>query len=203
MSVGEYFGRTWCLAALLTTAVVSLPVAQAVPVTYVIDFTGSGILPSPAQGVFRYDAAAAAFSNFLVRWDGALFDLTAEANAPSFGGVACAGEPSSSPAVGFALMSKTLPCAGTVYNWSAAGDTLPLFDFFAGGPSRAWNIADFGNGGPPDTSSDYGFGEWTIAAVGPNEPPPPGTVPEPPMISLVLAAMLLVGRVRRRMWTRS
>jgi hypothetical protein len=94
-------------------------------------------------------------------------------------------------------MSKTLPCAGTVYNW--VGDTLggpQLFDFFAGGPARSWQIFDTINSGA--FGVDNGFGEWTIAAVGPNEPPPPGTVPEPPMISLVLAAMLLVGRAVRR-----
>src|SRR4051794_5058687 len=79
-------------------------VAEATPVTYVVDFSGSGTLPSPARGVFKYDAAASTFSDFLVRWDETVFDLTSEANAPRRSGVACAGESASSPAVGFALL---------------------------------------------------------------------------------------------------
>ena len=169
-------------------------VAQATPITYVVNFSvEEGTLP--ASGQFTYDAAAQDFSNFLVSWDGFLFDLTSEANAPSFDGVPCAGESASSSSIGFAEMSQTLPCAGTDYSWAGSVIGLtPSFDFFAGGPAREWQIfEDLVLAGPPGLV--VASGNWTIS-----EADPPSTVPEP--ASMLLLGTGLIGAGARRWRTR-
>ena len=165
-------------------------VAHATPITYFVNFSGAGTLPG--VGVFTYDASAQNFSNFFVSWDGGLFDLTAEANAPLvFSG--CAGE-ASSPSTGFALMSQSL-CAGSVYSWSGENSfNQKRFGFQVGGgaPNRQLFIQD------SLTSSDFfdldsGFGTWTLFTL-PNGPPPGAPVPEPSTLVLLLFGVSLLVR---------
>jgi len=65
----------------LWLALGALP-ALASPVTYTIGFTGTGTLPDFAS--FTFDSANDTFSNFVVDWEGYVFDLTAAANNETF-----------------------------------------------------------------------------------------------------------------------
>ena len=113
------------LLILLAAALVSPPVAMATPMTYFVNFSGGPTLP--ALGVFTYDATSG-FSNFLVSWNGTLFDLTSAANTPGVGG-ACPGA-SSSPATGFALMDHSL-CSGVFSRWNGSqASGLNSFSFY-------------------------------------------------------------------------
>jgi hypothetical protein len=93
-----------CLAASVATIV-------AAPVTYDMTFTGGFFSDSlnrevpfaPSSGSFTYDPASG-FSNFIVMYDGATFNFTAQANAPE---ICIAGSPcySGTPADAFASLT--------------------------------------------------------------------------------------------------
>ena len=113
------------LLILLAATLASPSVAKAAPMTYFVNFTGG--LTLPALGVFSYDATSG-FSNFLVSWNGTLFDLTSAANAPGVGG-GCPGA-SSSSATGFALMDHSL-CSGVFSRWNGnQSSVLSSFSFY-------------------------------------------------------------------------
>jgi hypothetical protein len=93
--VEEFNVKFGCL--LLSLAACAIP-ATAAPVTYDMTFTGGFFndalnqeVPfAPSSGSFTYDSTGG-FSNFIVLYDGAEFNFTAQANAPNIclGGSPC------------------------------------------------------------------------------------------------------------------
>jgi len=140
--------------------------ARAAPMTYFVGFSGVGTLP--ALGAFTYDAAAPGFSNFIVLWNGTLFDLTSAANAPNIGG-ACAGA-ASSPETGFALMDHSM-CGGLFSRWfgnqDVASSTFGFYNETLALPAQTGATILATGPGSNDPFSVFGAGEWTLTGAKP------------------------------------
>jgi hypothetical protein len=174
--------RSAALLAVASLLAVQLT-ATAAPVRYDIQFSGataSGTLPT---GSFDYDAAAPAFSDFIVEWNGLSFDLTAQANAPIVsnppGQPACG---ASGAALAFLLLSAD-SCLETVglrpKQWELAVNSPGVqFDFVGGGGQAqmfftsnavAYDFQDKCS----QTDIYCGEGSWGISVA---EVPEPGTL---------------------------
>ena len=135
-------------------------------VGYDISFTPlNGVVPT--AGSFDYDAAAPAFTNFTVTWDGILFNLTSAAN--NFLPTSGCSDPSG--AVGaFEIMSHTTTSCRGLSAWIA----------FFPGTSESSGFGFSQTNGPGNISEDilvtgtspgiYANGHWTIT-----ETPEPST----------------------------
>lgn len=174
------------------------PAASAAPINYTINFTPtSGI--APTSGTFTYDSSlslGSRFSSFIVVWQALTFDLTPEANAPSFSGSAC-GTSGSSDA--FPLMSGNA-CSthfGGFPNWDAviSPQQFPQ-DFF-----RFRDISLSGSDsetlfeeGPAISQSANGAsatGGYSISAQG-------SSTPEPSSMVLLSTGGIALWLLRRR-----
>ena len=159
---------------ILAMIVVSGTIAAA-PITYNLAFTGS---TRAISGFFTYDPAAG-FSNFLVTWDGATYDLTASANAPTLGTAnTCTGR-ASTAAYGFFMMQQlTTGCgAGTSYEWNGGNTgSSSVFEFLqfppAGGfgGDKIFQTTSFGDGFGVGNQGGYSIttaapepASWTFA----------------------------------------
>jgi len=190
------FRRIARIVARLGPFVVVIAVAAgagAAPMTYFVGFSGVGTLP--ALGAFTYDAAAPGFSNFIVLWNGTLFDLTSAANAPNIGG-ACAGA-ASSPETGFALMDHSM-CGGLFSRWfgnqDVASSTFGFYNETLALPAQTGATILATGPGSNDPFSFFGAGEWTLTEL-PGGPVPP-SAPEPSTAMLVLLAGLIIAACR-------
>ncbi|MCC6539217.1 MAG: PEP-CTERM sorting domain-containing protein [Bryobacterales bacterium] len=138
--------------------------ALAAPVHYQINFNAtSGVLPS--SGRFTYDSAVPAFSNFRVTWQGIVYDLTADANAPDVTGSCMPG-----PAGSFLLLS-TGTCDGINSNeaqpWSAyvnQSSEGAAFSFYS--PHAGYLVMDIDQPLTFNNLDDAtAFGNFTISEV--------------------------------------
>lgn len=160
----------------------------AAPVAYQINFTAqSGILPT--AGGFIYDSAAPSFSSFTFTWQGIVYDMTAEANAP----VAVSGGCVPGPAGAFLFLS-TGSCDGAGHpneanawsayvNQSSEGAAFSYFSSMVGEftvdidqPLTFNHLADAN-----------AFGTFTVTAV-----------PEPSSYALLALGCAVVARLGRR-----
>jgi hypothetical protein len=111
-------GKKLCLTGLLLASLSGL--AHAAPTDYVIqDFTIEQGGPAPTSGRFTYDPLVG-FTNFLLEWQGATFDLTSAANQPylTTGSAFSLG----SHVESFALLTKTLAEPSNDVSWTASTD---------------------------------------------------------------------------------
>jgi hypothetical protein len=123
------------LAIAILFVAVCVPIAEAGPIHYTITFAGGPILP--ASGSFNYDPVSPQFTDFLVVWHGATFDLTPSANSPSIAGY---------------HMDEVLPGLGA----------RATFEMLSGFPSTlgdAWNVAWDGA-----WADSYGVGKFSFNA---------------------------------------
>jgi hypothetical protein len=171
---------------LLFFAACALP-AVCAPISYDITFTGgTGHGPfMPESGSFSYDPSNG-FSNFLVLWDGAIFDLTSSANAPS-----CQPEPScSTPAASFAALMNpsAIWTEATVYAGGPFSTTLSFEEF-----SDPQNFAAFGATVVPSLPEAVPYtpavGTFTVTLA---------TAPEPATVGLLGLGLLGAVAFRRR-----
>lgn len=190
------------LKTLLTSIVGTLPVAlcalvlssaaTASPVSYTIDFTGTGILPT---GTFTYDAAlplGSRFTAFTVIWDGVTFDLTAgsfSANNPDFSnaGGQCTDD-------AFLLLSTGSACADHASGFPQWGGSLiPTLTYltFFDRANNATDQIDFGENIAGVNLEQFGTGGWQITAL-------PEPVPEPAFPVLVIAGGTLMLLFRKK-----
>jgi hypothetical protein len=173
------------------------------PITYIVNFalnpTNAG-QPNfdliPTAGGFSYDSAnlSAPFSNFIVLWRGATFDLTTAANTTSPFGFGCDSQ-TTAPQFGTNVVFQTFtsPCTNVYYVWSGIYNTglgIEQFVFVAGSMVQAQveGLIFFNN---PSGVSQSGQGPWTLSAV-----PEPATLNQLVIGSLALAT--LRSRLRRR-----
>lgn len=166
--------------------------------TYEITFTlAPGYTPLPTSGSFTYDSTNPQFSNFLVSWAGATFDLTAVANAPHVTGSGCTGE-ASTPSFGFTIISQSASgCSSPIgYYWAGLsfGDGFGEFAFglynSVSGSSEDFFTANISGLGSGELS---GTGGWSIS--------PTSTVitPEPSAFVLLWIGMFALLGIRRSM----
>jgi hypothetical protein len=154
------------ICLLLVAAGVSLPVHADIITSYTINFTIASGSPAPISGSFNYDSTTPGFTDFLVNWDGFVYDLTASANSPSIAGTGCAGE-ASTPAYAFAIMSQSLTSCtyasidsyfwqGNVYAPATPPDSF-VFNYEGAGNSDAIYAL-----GTRRVSGPLAYGAWTI-----------------------------------------
>jgi hypothetical protein len=163
---------------------------------YTITFTTASGLAPTGMGTFTYDTTTDQFTSFMVTWDGKTFDMTDNANSPSYfpGPTGCTGE-ASTGGYAFQMLNKALTGCGALvaYQWDAAYN--PLIP----GITFQFKATEFVT---PVASSDgftgtilglypsvSGNGGWTVTPV-------PATVPEPSTIGLTLVG--LGGLMRKR-----
>jgi len=159
--------------------------------TYTINFTGNGLLPT--AGSFTFDPDTPKFSNFLVTWDGTIFDLTSSANAPTiFGPPPCIGLATGAAAT-YILLSGGCPSSGTEGSgWTATFTTTGQIDFFTDDLLDPTNFVDV-RGGSVTAGVDTarGGGNWAISSSA-------TAVPEPSALILLLTTLLSVAFVARK-----
>ena len=147
--------------------------ASANPITYVINFSGSGLLPT--TGSFSYDSALAVnpFTNFQITWNGINFDLTSSANAPNGAVIPCGNTPAS-------LFNVLNGGCGTAA-WFAGADTSGSF----------FNIGEFNapyaRGLSTPAARLFTDGSYTISSA-----------PEPTSLLLVAAGGMMTAFRRYR-----
>ena len=170
---------------------------KASPIAYTIQFTLISGSPAPISGSFDYDSSAPldeAFSDFIVNWDGADYNLTVDANDPVIYGTPLSScTPSNNSAgVFYALLNPSdcpaPPGGQTEWEGSPASSLNGDFEFVFG--SQADALAIYSETG---TSSEvpYAIGSYTVAEA--------TSTPEPGSLSLIILAGLgLVGLAIRR-----
>ncbi|MGB7758930.1 MAG: hypothetical protein WBL61_03820 [Bryobacteraceae bacterium] len=188
-------------AICLLAAATVLP-ALASPVNYEITFDVSASLvsgfPSPS-GSFTYDPSVG-FSNFIVDWGDATFDLTASANAPALAVDPATGCSSggSNYQYGFLLITQSATGCAAGYVWDgeyhgAVGDGTQGFAefFFILGVDAAQDEIAAADSFPADLSTPYNDadGTWTVTAES-------SPTPEPGTISLMSIGTLAVTAMR-------
>jgi hypothetical protein len=170
----------------LLIAACAAPVAFGdVDTTYDITFTGPGTLP--ASGSFTYDSTNPSFSDFTVTYEGYLYDLTAEANAPTFSGtLPCVG---SGAAATFALLSGA--CAPPLFSPEWIGENDPsanYFEFFEQTTEEIPSEISITDSESPVGGTDSpSNGEFIISDV-----------PEPTSLVFLLTALIPVVFVARK-----
>ena len=179
------------LARFILMMGIGAAVVTAAPVTYIIDFSGVGLLPT--SGTFTYDSALGAnakFTAFSVTWDSIVFDLKDSANNPHIELAAACGDSSSSSA--FNLLTTPDPCGSATAGliWEGYGYTGPptghTFAFTAQDNPYTSFIAVYQTLNGPLTEG-YGAGFFTATAV-----PEPSTM----LLSIAGGALLLLGKRR-------
>ncbi len=175
--------------------VVAATSATAAPVTYTINFTGNGLLPTFGQFTYNDMAApGAAFSDFFVVWNGLTFGLTASANAPATLGDCT---PPSAPAT-FSFLDGETPCTLNAPRiWTGiAASTIDVAVFHLTSSVTGHSIDLIRTWDPAYGRSGHGQGTFTISTP----------IPEPSTMSLALtgwvgAAFLSWKRRRRSLAT--
>ena len=159
---------------------------HAAPVTYNINFTGVGTLPT--SGSFTYDAANPVFTNFIVVWQGISFNLTAGANV-AFAAGAC-NTPGTPAEDAFSFLSNPVCGSGAFQSGWQAFPVLATyvfsfnrFDLQFG--ATDWVSVETGTSGPAGLQGANGA--FSIAAV-----------PEPATLPMVLAGGAWLAWRRRR-----
>jgi hypothetical protein len=181
--------------ALLLSAALGSPFAQAAAIQYDFTFTGQGLLPS---GSFTYDDTVPLFTSFVITWNGTVFDLTSQANNPYVKGPpppACLNG-ATGAAAAFIMISNGCPANET--SWNAYEDIgLQAFslqfdaDDDVNGIYVERNI--YGNGQAPPNRA---LGDWTISRSFDVDIDP---VPEPStFITVALAGLAVLGKSRKR-----
>jgi MYXO-CTERM domain-containing protein len=187
---------------ILLIAALGAPVAKANSIDatrYIINFTGSGPLPTAAS--FTYDPDTHTFSSFLVTWEGINFDLTSPASAPILTATVppCLGTLTGA-AASFALLRGDCaqPAGDFVTLWTARIQPTPIFGFTtydSNHPSDSFiRVIQFAN--PQFGAGFIGGGGWSLTQTA-------DPAPEPSSASLIAPALLLVAllaRKRRRRW---
>jgi hypothetical protein len=190
--------------AILMFSVLSIP-RLACADNYAINFfeptTGPHVGVMPASGSFTYDPLAG-FSNFLVVWNGATYDLTAAANSPTILSAGCPGE-AATPQFGFALMTASpAACPGSV---SGLGAPYPNGFIWQGNtyytPSFEFDV--FTNSGDDNILAQQTHGNWTDGYTFPRgwwtlTDTTAGSAPEPASITLLAGGMLTLAALMAR-----
>ncbi len=166
-------------AVLLIAVACGVPPAMADvvdQVTYTINFTGSGILPT--SGSFTYDPDTTTFTSFLVTWNGTTFDLTSGANAPVLGtpDPPCLGGATGAAASFDLLTGACPPVPGFFTLWegqrrASFGDSF--FGFATISSSNANDqilVSDIISDNPAFNLG--GSGEWSVTPAGTATPEP-------------------------------
>jgi hypothetical protein len=178
------------------TPVLSLFFALAVPSawasSYTINFGLTVGTVAPTSGAFNYDSVSG-FSNFLVNWDGEVFNETAAANSPQ--GSGCG---TYNAALTFAFLEGMTPCASQGESastdfWQANFSTIAntgSFEF-SDGIANSLNffttVSDPSNNVPVPITQ----GKWTVTQTA-------APAPEPHSAILALAGAAIL-TLRKRM----
>jgi hypothetical protein len=166
--------RYWAICMLIIAAF-SMSASADTITNYTINFTTANG-PAPLSGSFTYNSTIPLFTNFLVTWNGGIYDLTAEANNPTLVNSGFTGA-SSTPEYGFGIMSRSLTYNGIKsFVWSGfegqGVDGAGIFDFIAGTPVGNDFISDGGIGIGTPTA----VGHYTITGNTVNPVPEPTTL---------------------------
>lgn len=185
---------SWIIPVLLLFAAVSAPYAYADTLTdYTVNFTLTAGSFLPTSGSFTYDSTNPSFSNFLVAWDGAIYDLTSSANSPVTNGTfpPCIGGLTGA-AASFALLSGqcTPPAAGFQTYWEGENNGFTAFFQFITYANVGFEALEVFQLQQTVTGQAFGLGQgpWTLSA---------SPVPEPSTLVLLLTALLSVAIVAR------
>jgi len=186
--------------------------ALAAPIGYDIAFTYTGysFLGYPSNpiafglglpsGSFDYDPASEEFSNFIVTWGNASYDVTTSANSPQLATSPGTGCTSADPtqSYGFALLTQNVTgCGGApAFLWSGLyyGAGFSTFLFINEVEIAPLTVLNDEIGGADTSVSDLsvyyetGQGAWTV-----NETPEPGT-----LLTMVLGAAAVAGVKKAR-----
>jgi hypothetical protein len=166
---------------------------------YTITFTTmQSLQPETPTGSFSYDPSAG-FSNFLVDFGDATFDLTSFANAPALAADPPTGcdAASSSYQYGFLLLNQSVTGCTAGYVWDANyyGNLGYAQFFFILGVEPSQDEIAAAATFPQDIVTPYNvaLGTWTITAASPS-------VPEPASITTMLfgTSVLAAMKIRRR-----
>jgi len=154
------------------------PVARAGPVQYTITFTALDGT-APTAGAFFYDSSAtlgSRFSNFLVTWNSATFNLKSSANSPQESGSDCVAD-------AFALLSGNGCAPQQISDLRWAGSTafigVSTFEFISFDPSHASHV-EIDQASLSGAVSETADGNFSIGVS-------PTGAPEPGNLILVLA----------------
>ena len=199
------------VAVLLLAGAAGVPAIADPYYTITFDYTGvstTGAGLSAPSGSFNYDPtdASAPFSDFIVDWGNATYDLDTYANAPMLASsppTGCSSAVSGQP-YGFALITQNVTgCDLLGFTWSG----VYYGTGNGGGPggSEFFFILEAGTSGAqdeiagadlavsdPSTSFEWATGDWTVSDV-----PEPGAVSMMLLFALAAAGMKTARAARR------
>ena len=181
-----------CHLTLVLPLLFALALPSAWASSYTINFQLTVGTVAPTSGAFNYDPVSG-FSNFLVNWDGEVFNETANANNPQ--GSGCG---TYNAALTFAFLEGMTPCASQGESastdfWQANFSSITNMGNFEFSDGIANSLSFFTTVSDPSNNGNVPItqGKWTVTQTA-------APAPEPHSAILALAGATIL-TLRKRM----